>query len=58
MEVTYRRRINVSTSVKGVHTWEATVESEGASREELLAESDAIVKALDSRYPAIPAPKE
>ena len=50
MEVSFRRRINVATSVKGVKTFEVTVESDNASREELLAESDALVKALDSRY--------
>lgn len=51
MEVSYRRRINVATSVKGVHTFDVTVESENASMEALLAESDRIVAELDKRYP-------
>ena len=53
-EVSYktRRRVNVSTSVKGVHSYDATVEIIDGSNEEVLAESDALVKALDLRYPA------
>lgn len=51
IEKSVRRRVNVSTSVKGVHTFEATIEIENGTQEELLAESDALVKALDTRYP-------
>ncbi len=47
-----RIRINVSTSVKGVHTFEATVEMVDATPEEALAESDRLVKELDRKYPA------
>ncbi len=53
MEVSYRRRINISTSVKGVKTFDCTVESENASLQELLDESDKIVLELDKRYPII-----
>ena len=53
MEATYksRRRVNVSTSVKGVKTWDATVELIDGTNEEVLAESDALVEKLDKRYP-------
>ena len=49
-----RYRINVSTSVKGIKTWDATVEIAGSeiTQEEVLAESDALIKELDKRYPA------
>ena len=46
-----RIRIEVSTSVKGVHTYSVTVERLDTADEEVLAESDALVKALDGRYP-------
>jgi hypothetical protein len=48
-----RIRINVSTSVKGVKTFDATVEhqGEGATIEAALAESDQLVAELDQRYP-------
>ena len=47
-----RVRIEVATSVKGVHTYSATVEMLDVDKEVVLAESDALVKALDTRYPA------
>ena len=50
-----RYRVNVSTSIKGIKTWECTVDGEGLTMEEILARSDELVKALESRYPA---PKE
>ena len=49
-----RKRISVSISTRGVHTWDCTVEdvsTDGISNEALLAESDALVAALESRYP-------
>ena len=55
MSVTKRYRINVSTSVKGQHTYDCTVDVEGMSMEEVLGESDRLVSLLDQRYPA-PAP--
>ena len=45
-----RRRINISTSVKGVKTWDATCDMENFTLEEVLAESDALVAALEDRY--------
>jgi len=60
METTYknRRRINVSTSVKGVKTFDATVEIIDGTNEEVLAESDTLVRALEERYPTIVEIKE
>ena len=66
MEVSKRYRINVSTSLKGVKTYDCTVditrslgELEGgdflneALRDEILAESDKLVEILDKKYPSI-----
>jgi len=52
VEKTLRYRLNVSTSVKGVKTWDCTVESNYMSMDEVLLESDALVASLESRYPA------
>jgi len=54
MEVTktLRYRVNVSTSVKGIKTFECTVDGENFTMEEVLAESDKLVKELMKRYPA------
>ena len=51
MEQTYktRHRINISTSVKGIKTYDVTVEMVDSTKEEVLEESDAIVLALDKR---------
>ena len=46
-----RIRINVGTSVKGVHTYDVTVEIADAGIYEVLAESDILVAELDKRYP-------
>ncbi len=51
MEVSFRRRINVATSVKGIKTFDCTVESENSTLEALLDESDNMVAALERRYP-------
>ena len=48
--VTKRYRINVSTSVKGIHSFECTVE--GPNMSEVLWESSRLVGILDARYPA------
>ena len=63
MEMTRRYRVNVGTSVKGVKTYDCTVElnmSKGLNeattedakiqREVLLGESDLLVAELDKRY--------
>ena len=53
-EVNYKKRvrIEVSTSVKGVHTFSCTYELVDAEDEEVLEKSDKLVKVLDARYPA------
>ena len=50
-----RRRVNVSISTRGQRTWDTTVDGVGYSREEILAESDAMVRAMEARYPAVEA---
>lgn len=52
VRVAKRYRINVSTSVKGIHTYDCTVDIEGAEMAEVIAESDKLVALLDQRYPA------
>ena len=49
-EKTMRIRAGVDVSVKGVKTWSCTVEATGYTQEEVLEESDRLVKALESRY--------
>jgi hypothetical protein len=51
MEVIKRYRINISTSVKGIKTYDCTVDLQGATIEETLLESDKLVAELDKRYP-------
>jgi len=55
IEKSKRYRINISTSVKGIKTYDCTIDMAGASMEEVLAESDTLVAELDTRYPP---PKE
>jgi len=50
MEVIKRYRVNISTSVKGIKTYDCTVEIQGASMDETLLESDKLVAELDKRY--------
>lgn len=47
-----RIRINVSTTSNGLKSYDYTVEIADAVIEEVLAESDRLVAALDQRYPA------
>jgi len=62
MEITRRYRVNVGTSVKGVKSYDCTVEINAPSndpelsealRDCVLLESDALVAELDKRYPAV-----
>ncbi len=46
-----RYRINISTSVKGIKTYDCTVDMEGFEMNEVLDESDKLVAELDKRYP-------
>ena len=50
-----RVRIQISRSVKGVFTWEATVEGRDEGDEATLARSDALVAKLNKRYPTVEA---
>ena len=52
VEVKSRYRIAVSTSVKGVKTYDVTVDAEGLKMQETLARSDELIKDMDARYPA------
>ena len=47
-----RYRIAISTSVRGIKTFDCTVDAEGLTQEEILKRSDDPVKELDARYPA------
>lgn len=51
-QISKRYRINISTSVKGIKTYDCTVDMEGFTMEEILVESDKLVAELDKRYPA------
>jgi len=51
VEQSLRYRVNISTSVKGVKTWEATVDGSGFTEAEILAFSDSLVAQLERRYP-------
>jgi len=50
VEVKIRYRIAVSTSVKGVKTYDTTIDAEGPMQE-VLARSDELIKEMDARYP-------
>ncbi len=46
-----RYRVNISTSVKGVKTWDCTVDGEEYKMMDVLAASDMLVAELEKRYP-------
>lgn len=50
-EKALRYRVNVSTSVKGVKTWDCTVDGQNMTMDEVLEESDKLVAKLQERYP-------
>ena len=50
-EKSLRYRINVSTSVKGVKTWECTVDGTGFAQDEVLILSTNLVEKLEILYP-------
>ena len=52
VEVKVRYRINVSTSVKGVKTYDVTIDAEGLTMQETLARHIELVAAMDALYPA------
>ena len=47
-----RYRINISRGMKGNFSFEATVDSDYLTMDEILAESDKLVSELVKRYPA------
>jgi len=54
--IRWRYRVGVSTSVKGVKTYDCTVEAvdgddDTVTPEDVLRRSDGLVEALDRRYP-------
>jgi predicted HTH domain antitoxin len=53
MENSYnnRRRVNVSTSVKGIVTFDATVELIDCTNEQVVAEIKDLVTKLKAEYP-------
>ena len=51
VDVKIRYRINVSTSGKGIKTYDVTVDIEGLPMQEVLARSDELIKEMDARYP-------
>ena len=51
IEKSLRYRINIATSVKGIKTFDCTVDGLGYTMEEVLAESDKMVSELEKRYP-------
>lgn len=51
IEKSLRYRVNVSTSVKGVKTWDCTVDGQNLEMGKVLEESDKLVKELEGRYP-------
>ncbi len=53
MEVVKRYRVNISTSVKCIKTFDCTVDIQGGSMDEVLTESDKLVAELDKRYPPV-----
>ena len=51
LERTKRYRVNISTSVKGIKTYDCTVDMNGFTMDEVLSESDKLVAEMDKRYP-------
>lgn len=51
-EKSLRYRVNVSTSVKGIKTWDCTVDGLGYEMDEVLVKRDELVSKLEKRYPA------
>ncbi len=58
MEKSLRYRIKISTSVKGVKTWECTCDGEGWTEAEMLRHSDSLTHQLEQRYPPVSGKEE
>jgi len=50
-EKSLRRRVNVSVSVKGIVTWDCTIDATNFPEEDVLKESKSLVAALKAEYP-------
>lgn len=46
-----RYRVGVSTSVKGIKTFDCTVDGQNYEMDEVLEKSDELVQKLEQRYP-------
>ena len=51
IEQSIRYRVNVSVSVKGVKTWDCTVDGLGYEMDEVLNKSAELVGKLELKYP-------
>ena len=51
LERSLRYRVNISRGMKGGLSFEATVDGQNFTMEEVLAESDKLVSELSRRYP-------
>ena len=51
MDKSLRYRVNVSQTSTGKKSWDCTVDGEGYTMDEILAESDKLVGELERRYP-------
>ena len=52
IEKSLRYRVNISRGMKGQVSFEATVDGQGFTDDEILEKSDAIVAKLEQRYPS------
>jgi hypothetical protein len=52
-----RRRINIARSVRGIRTWDCTVDSDQMTLDQLVAASDQMVALLEVRYPLMEVEK-
>jgi len=52
IEKSLRHRINIKETAKKDKYWDCTVDGTNYTLEEVLAESDKLVKALEEKYPA------
>jgi len=50
---TWRHRVSVSQTSTGKYSFDCSVESTGASMEDVLRESDDLVERMKARYPIV-----
>lgn len=51
LQKSIRRRTNVTSTTKGLLTFDATVETENMTEEEHLSHLDSLIATMKSRYP-------